>query len=375
MSRFLTWALHPALPPRSNPSIARPPPMDDPGHTPPAWIAGPTRGGPKREARWFQVRETAAMDSTGDGNEFGSPGQALLVRWDIGQNSRPSELLAAQTMVADVLGTVRLLVSVQREPPRYPGGVLLDRNGRQYLRRRSPYLRTIPPPVIAASGFSNPWWEILQESVAVQAAAGAGMSLTFLTVAHRILDAVKRVALFSDEVAHDRRDLQANAADAHPELVALIEADAVDVTGGTAPRVGLDRRQPGLRQPSVPADMPAHDAIIALAADRALDAMSALTDAIRRGGEFDTELLDATEAAQRIPIARQTQLALYEYARGAIELGELQARVGERDTREIPGTRDEESLTGDQPALGQVRPPRRPTAQLQPPQDPTPDED
>jgi hypothetical protein len=251
--------------------------------------------------------------------------EALILWWDLGSGASPAVVGGAQELISELVSAASLLVAIQRETIRYPGTLLLQRDGRFYLRLAEAERRTRITPFVVAAGYSNPWWEVLQDlPPAVEVAGAAGAGTAVVAFVDRLIDLAKKAILFRFDLSATRHALR-SAIEEDEELAVLRAADEVDGRG--VDREQRWRADPSRApRPSVSVDE-ADDPLVALAADRVLDAVAQLTRALNEESDFGSELLGAQDALQRLQVIRETQASLLELARGDIETSEFDERM------------------------------------------------
>lgn len=254
--------------------------------------------------------------------------EALIIWWDLGPGASTAYVSEANELIRDLVSAATLFLTVQGDNIRYPGTLLLQRDGRFYLRRDEAARQTGATPSVVAAGYSNPWWEVLQDlPPAVEVAAAAGAGTAVVAFVDKLIDLAKKVVLFRFDVSATRHALRA-AVEEDPELGFLRAADRVDGRG--VDRYQLWRADASRApRPSVSVEQ-AEDPLVALAADRVLDTVAQLARALNDGADFGSELLGAQDALQRLEVIRETQMSLLELARGDIATSEFDERMSRR---------------------------------------------
>lgn len=247
-------------------------------------------------------------------------------------------LAFAQDLIHEVVDGVALLVSLQgKGRTEHPWPLILHRGGRIFLRRDPATRPVLPQPVVVASGYANPTWEILQDAPAVTAAASAvavaaaaRASLSVIKTVDALIDLLKKVRLNHDDVFAARVELRRRAAESSDPLLRDLRSSVnVDTTRGAA-EGHPDWAVLGPYQPSVPDSVEPGEAVLSLVAHRVVEAALALANAAGQGQNFGAELMEANQANERLAVTQQVQRDLLHYALGNIERGELERRVVER---------------------------------------------
>jgi|SRR6478752_2388075 len=264
----------------------------------------------------------------------------LLIWWDLGPRTTPAALEQAQTVVGELVSAATFVFAIESpDSPFYLSDVLLYRGNRIYLRHGpATYVARLQEertPTVLASGYSNPWWEVLQDvplawQVAGGAAGAVGLASGVVAFIDKCLDVVKKAALHGDQIRHDRLVLRAEAAKLKGRGLAVL--DASEAVGTIRGNHGDDFRTAtrGQVQPSVPDDIDPSDAVVALASDRLLEAMAALSRALRDDTAFDSQLINVTDAAERLDLIQRTQRDMLSLARGDIDTEQFEGRLLDR---------------------------------------------
>lgn len=271
----------------------------------------------------------------------------LALWWDLGPRTSPARLEEAQKCIADFMDAAGYLLAVRKLDEHRGARQHLWRDGdRVYLnKRRERRLEDLRPrTTVAASGYSNPWWQLLQDASAVVAGTTATAS-SVLVLAMTTMKVVKKARLFSADVSASRNKLLVEAAKDELTLQTIREARLVVPPRSRLRELDDETRQllaeaygPALvdadrddavdprrrTRPSASADVPAHEALVALAADDFFEKALKVKLAIESGGgDFEAELIDAVDAAKRLPVVVQLQRQVSEFALGGSDAQEL----------------------------------------------------
>lgn len=325
--------------------------------------------------------------------EHNPRGAALVIWMDLGARSSPGDLWRTQALVANLVDAITqagALQSLARESEL--GYFLRHREERAYLR--NDLLEQAVEeyrPKVAAAGYSNPWWEILEGDparfIGIGAVAG-GIAMSTLAWVDKFLDVLKKARLHNADVNSARASLNRTmledelfsemarqalavtrsggdpsrfvrgdtyaqlvgsapvagedvASFARGDAVAGAREEAMPVVSGEGSPVGPgDTRRPRYtHRPSV-SGLSDADALRALTSNEIMEACERLIE--HRGQDFRSELLSRDEADARLPVAGNLQRALSSFALGDISSGDfgrqVQADVGVADEGQASGS-------------------------------------
>lgn len=307
-----------------------------------------------------RLRNTGAMtDAPGQHGNDRDRGTTLVIRFDLGARSSTSDLSSIQSLIDGLVDSVTVLGVARRFHPR---DLLRHRRDRVYFRPNllKADLRRYRPSV-EASGYSNPWWEILSEGPGLIFSIGAG-GTTVLVFVEKLLDVAQKVVLFGPTLASERVRLARTLLSEDENLRPLVErAEAVsefsrmqlssphddrlqvDESARRVELPGVSDRPRG-SQPSV-SGLPDEEALEALVSQRVLKALFRLVNGTHSAPE--TELLSPGDAAERLPVVAKLQQELAKFA-----LGEIDSKGLEDKFHETVKKKGEAPATG-QLALGQ----------------------
>lgn len=288
-------------------------------------------------------------------------GSALVVWWDLGPDAPPEQLRFAQEVIGEIVESVSQIVDVRsgRVPER---SYLTYRMDRVYLKLGSSRYGRQIQPTVAAEGYANPWWEMLQAGGAV----GGGLILgrSILATIDKVLDVALKARLHQDTFRTERAGLRAE----------MRKSDALSEVYDQADKVSPPPEAHSRYRPSVPGHLPPDEALLALTCHRMTSAIEDLMLRLDGSGGFHTELLTVLKTAERLPVAVALQREMALLALGEIQPEQMEDRVGAA-VRELRGRAAYDDHNEPPPieegtSTQQISPrdgPPQPPGQLEPP--------
>jgi hypothetical protein len=206
--------------------------------------------------------------------------------------------------------------------------LLHRQGGRLYLSRELPNSEAPYAPRVVTMGYSNPWYEVLEILDSPFAAGAAAVGMVALARIDAAIGVIKKLAFLPGDLrlgwASGRVELKKKLLEesefgllmefAEREVEQLNSGDgAIESATHEELRSWTTARLPG-RRPSVSADVPEDEALLALLGDRLLSVSLAILMRSIQTGSAPTSIFGRASAdAERLAVAERVQRLLTDY--------------------------------------------------------------